>query len=129
MILEEHPAIFLSPAARAPRRSQGHALEIAALFPAIRNVSVEILENGVGLSLHRPARRLMFNGSSHLSCTNPYCIGGGVMLLPHLQKMVDHRQVWQEIGLVCGGSEFFHNVPLGPLCPNTFLVTISLEYH
>lgn len=52
----------------------------------------------------------------------------GLALLPHLQEMVVQRQERREVSFVCIGSEFFHNVPLGPLCPNTFLVAIRLQF-
>lgn len=112
---------------RIPRRLDGYPPKIAAAFPEILQSRVEVEESGVGLSLHRPARRVALDGLAHISCSNPYCVGGGVPLLPLLNEMVSQQEGFREMNITCSGAEFFHNVPLGGHCPNTFHFTIDLR--
>jgi transposase-like protein len=98
---------------------------IEKIFPIIRDVSIEVLEQG-----ERSPRRYSKGSISGILfiCTNPKCTNPRIYIEPILREMIDTRQSHKETWEFCNGFEPSPKWRRKNPCDRSFKITIDLVF-
>jgi hypothetical protein len=100
-------------------------------FPGVKNIRVEVIEEGEGVSKY--TNPSIYTGNNlpgeFINCKNPRCYGGGIRIGDQIRFMMADGETYKEFSDSCDGYEGSPKgrKRYGP-CDNYFKITITIEY-
>ena len=98
-------------------------------FPKIKNINIEVIENGLYMNESRISHYCKTNTSECVNCTNPRCHNGGFNVGEIIRDMVYKKETERDSSAECQGNEGRHKSrDIRTKCLNSFSYKILIEY-
>lgn len=99
-------------------------------FPEIKDINIEVIENGLYMNNTRISHYSKTNISEFVNCTNPMCYNGGFRIGGIIRDMVYKKETERDGSADCQGNEGRQKSrDIRSKCLNSFSYKIQIEYN